>query len=155
MARTIATVCKLKSVILSTHKMSSCQLKPLLSFIWTSSIFFFSHHLYLSSPFPSLCSYSSVMVGRWGVVGEFGVLLNSERILALEIDHTSLSSATKRSKVFKGTNTSGGVGRSFLSCESESENVLGRSTDSTDIILQNKNINRTASKKHWFLEKNV
>lgn len=41
----------------------------------------------------SLPSHSSVMVGRWGVLGELGVLRRSGRTLTLEIDHTSLSSA--------------------------------------------------------------
>lgn len=38
-------------------------------------------------------SHSSVMVGRWGVTGELGVLRKSGRTLTLEMDHTSLNSA--------------------------------------------------------------
>lgn len=69
-------------------------------------VFSISRYLYLSiSPlsfFISLCvspSHSSVMVGRWGLLGELGVLRRSGRTLTLEMDHTSLSSAKPEAKV--------------------------------------------------------
>lgn len=68
-------------------------------------VFSISRYLYLSiSPlsfFISLCvspSHSSVMVGRWGLLGELGVLRRSGRTLTLEMDHTSLSSAKPEAK---------------------------------------------------------
>lgn len=65
-----------------------------LSFYFCNSIIFCSVHDWRCNICKArLSSHSSVMVGRWGPLGELGELRRSGRTLTLEMDQTSLSSA--------------------------------------------------------------
>lgn len=98
---------KTKTDLVILHEWLTHVRVPLSFFLSLSLMYVFSisRYLYLSiSPlsfFISLCvspSHSSVMVGRWGLLGELGVLRRSGRTLTLEMDHTSLSSAKPEAK---------------------------------------------------------